>query len=85
LAWWGIAGFALVPVVHFSVLMRSLHQQATVLQPASAPPMDPLMLTALVFCLAGATVSAAWLWLRRLAQLETPAITPHARETVTAS
>ena len=71
LAWWGVAGFALVPVVHFSVVWwRSLHQEATVLQPTSRPPIDPLMFTALLLCLGAATLVAAWLWLRRLTQLE---------------
>jgi heme exporter protein C len=71
LAWWGAAGFAFVPVVHFSVVWwRSLHQEATVLQPTARPPIDPLMLTALVLCLGAATLAAAWLCLRRLAGLE---------------
>lgn len=71
LAWWGIAGFALVPVVHFSVVWwRSLHQEATVLQPTSRPPIHPLMLTALLLCLGAATLAAAWLWVSRLTRLE---------------
>jgi heme exporter protein C len=70
LAWWGIAGFAFVPVVHFSVVWwRSLHQEATVLQPAR-PPIDPVMLAALLLCVGAASLAATWLWLRRLAQLE---------------
>ncbi|WP_213452088.1 cytochrome c biogenesis protein CcsA [Rhizomonospora bruguierae] len=67
----GIAGFALVPVVHFSVVWwRSLHQQATILAPRTSPPIDAVMLAALLLCLAAATVTGAWLFLRRLAILE---------------
>lgn len=37
-AWLGIAGFLLVPVVHFSVLWwRSLHQPPTILRPGTHP------------------------------------------------
>jgi heme exporter protein C len=70
-AWLGAVGFAVIPVVHFSVVWwRSLHQQATILAPRAAPPIDALMLTTLLLCLAAATVAAAWLFLRRLATLE---------------
>jgi heme exporter protein C len=66
----GIAGFALVPVVHFSVVWwRSLHQPATVLAP-DRPPIDPLMGIALLLCVAAFTAAAAWIFLRRLANLE---------------
>ncbi|MBX6751777.1 MAG: cytochrome c biogenesis protein CcsA, partial [Micromonosporaceae bacterium] len=81
LAWWGIAGFALVPVVHFSVVWwRSLHQEATVLQPTTRPPMHPLMLTALLFCLSAATLVAVWLWLSRMTHLEREAAGRPARD-----
>jgi heme exporter protein C len=67
----GVAGFAIVPLVHFSVVwFRSLHQQATLLAPDASPPIDALMLTALLLCVAAATVAAAWLFLHRLAVLE---------------
>lgn len=67
----GIAGFALVPVVHFSVVWwRSLHQPATLLAPDASPPIDPVMLTALLLCLAASTVTGGWLFLRRLATLD---------------
>ncbi|MGW4589742.1 cytochrome c biogenesis protein CcsA [Amycolatopsis thermoflava] len=66
----GIAGVALVPVVHFSVVWwRSLHQRATILAPDPDPPIDPMMLTALTLCVAAFTVAGTWLFLRRLAQL----------------
>jgi heme exporter protein C len=70
-AWVGVAGFLLVPVVHFSVVWwRSLHQQATMLAPDASPPIDALMLTALLLCVAAFTVTGAWLFLCRLATLE---------------
>jgi heme exporter protein C len=67
----GVGGFALVPVVHFSVVWwRSLHQQATVLAPSASPPIDAFMLTALMLCVAACTVAGAWAFLCRLAVLE---------------
>jgi heme exporter protein C len=67
----GVGGFLLVPLVHFSVVWwRSLHQQATVLAPDASPPIDALMLTALLLCVAACTVAGACLFLRRLAVLE---------------
>lgn len=67
----GIAGIALIPLIHFSVRWwRSLHQQATLLAPRADPPIDALMLAALVLCLAAFTATACWLFLRRLAALE---------------
>lgn len=66
----GIAGFLLVPVVHFSVVWwRSLHQPATVLAP-HRPPIDPRMGAALLLAVAAATVAAGCLLLRRVVQLE---------------
>ncbi|WP_199736554.1 cytochrome c biogenesis protein CcsA [Micromonospora sp. HM5-17] len=66
----GVAGFALVPLVHFSVVWwRSLHQPATILAP-DRPPIDPLMAAALLLSLAAFTTTATWLFLRRLAALE---------------
>jgi heme exporter protein C len=70
-AWLGVAGFAVVPVVHFSVVWwRSLHQQATILTPTATPPIDGLMLATLMLCVAAATITAAWVFLHRLAVLE---------------
>lgn len=67
----GVAGFLVVPAVHFSVVWwRSLHQQATLLAPGASPPIDTLMLASLLLCLAASTVASAWLFLRRLAVLE---------------
>jgi heme exporter protein C len=66
----GIAGFAVVPVVHFSVVWwRSLHQPATILAP-DRPPIDPLMAAALLLSLAAFTSTALWIFLRRLAAVE---------------
>lgn len=66
----GITGFSVVPVVHFSVVWwRSLHQPATLLAP-DTPPIDPLMATALLLCVAAFTTTAGWLFLRRLTVLD---------------
>lgn len=70
-AFLGIAGFTLVPVVHFSVVWwRSLHQRATLLAPEPHPPIDPVMLAALTLAVAAFTTTTAWLFLRRVAMLE---------------
>ncbi|GAA1801061.1 cytochrome c biogenesis protein CcsA [Luedemannella flava] len=67
----GVAGFVIVPTVHFSVIWwRSLHQQATVLAPDPTPPINGVMLTALLLCAGAVSVTAAWLFLCRLAALE---------------
>jgi heme exporter protein C len=67
----GVAGFGMVPVVHFSVVWwRSLHQQATVLAPDADPPIDLRMATALLLCVGAFTATAGWLFLRRLTILE---------------
>ncbi|OZV76950.1 hypothetical protein CA850_25445 [Micromonospora echinospora] len=66
----GIAGFLLVPVVHFSVVWwRSLHQQATILAP-ERPPIDPRMALALLLALAAATVAATWVLAHRVVRLQ---------------
>jgi heme exporter protein C len=76
-AWLGIGGFLIVPVVHFSVVWwRSLHQQATLLAPAAKPPIDGLMLATLLLCVAAGTVTAGWVFLHRLAVLESRAGVP---------
>ncbi|MGN9779135.1 cytochrome c biogenesis protein CcsA [Micromonospora sp. H33] len=66
----GLAGFLLVPVVHFSVVWwRSLHQQATVLAP-QRPPIDPRMGAALLLAVAAATLAALCVLLHRVLRLE---------------
>ncbi|MFR9778597.1 cytochrome c biogenesis protein CcsA [Micromonospora sp. MS34] len=66
----GMAGFLLVPLVHFSVVWwRSLHQQATVLAP-QRPPIDPRMATALLLAVAAATLAAFCVLLHRVVRLE---------------
>ncbi|MFC4859374.1 cytochrome c biogenesis protein CcsA [Actinophytocola glycyrrhizae] len=66
----GVAGFALVPVVHFSVVWwRSVHQQATLLAPSTNPPIDAVMAAALTLSVAAFTAGAAWLFLRRVTTL----------------
>lgn len=74
----GVLGFVEVPIVHFSVLWwRSLHQPPTVLQPG-APPIAAPMLAALLTGLVAFSLLAAWVFLRRLAQLAGPAVSPSA-------
>lgn len=74
----GVLGFVEVPVVHFSVLWwRSLHQPPTVLQPG-APPIAAPMLAALLAGVAAFTLLALWVYLRRLAQLQTQGQSPAA-------
>ncbi|MFE9656405.1 cytochrome c biogenesis protein CcsA [Micromonospora sp. NPDC006431] len=66
----GVAGFLLVPVVHFSVVWwRSLHQQATMLAP-HRPPIDARMATALLLAVAAATLAACCVLLHRVVRLE---------------
>jgi heme exporter protein C len=53
----GIAGFMIVPVVHFSVLWwRTLHQPPTLLAPSLDPPIDGRMGAALAAALAAGVV-----------------------------
>lgn len=73
-AWLGIAGVALIPVVHFSVVWwRSLHQPATLLAPSTRPPIDAVMAATLALAVTAFTLGAAWLFLRRVARLNAPA------------
>jgi len=67
-AWVGIAAFADVPVVHFSVVWwRTLHQPATILAPrAGTPPIDARMAIALLASVLAACLVAALLFVRRL-------------------
>lgn len=60
-AWTGVAGFAIVPVVHFSVVWwTTLHQQATVLAPPTqALPLDPRMAVALALSVLAALILAS--------------------------
>lgn len=66
----GVLGFAEVPIVYFSVLWwRGLHQPPTLLDPGGASPIAAPMLAALLVGVAAFTLLAAWVYLRRLAQL----------------
>ncbi|TYB98967.1 cytochrome C biogenesis protein [Micromonospora sp. WP24] len=66
----GVAGFLLVPVVHFSVVWwRSLHQQATMLAP-QRPPIDPRMGLVLLLAVAAASVAALCVLLHRVVRLQ---------------
>ncbi len=65
-----VAGFALVPVVHFSVLwFRTLHQPPTLLRPDLEAPIAASMLAALLTSLVAFTLAGAWFFRRRVAQL----------------
>lgn len=77
-AWLGIASFAVVPLVHFSVVWwQSLHQAATVLgPPREVPPIDPRMAVALALAVvAGSAVAlcAVSARVRAIARTEPPA------------
>jgi len=73
----GVLFFAQVPIVHFSVLWwRTLHQPPTLLRPSLSPPMDPVMLLALLCSLAAFTLGGAWYVRRRVAQLTAPDADP---------
>jgi heme exporter protein C len=64
----GVVGFVQVPVVHFSVLWwRTLHQPPTLLQPSASPPIDGVMLVALLTSLAAFTLAGGW-YVRRRAE-----------------
>lgn len=67
----GIAGFAVVPVVHFSVSWwTTLHQPATVLGPlGSAPPLDARMGVALALAVLTGTAVGALVLLVRIPSL----------------
>lgn len=67
----GLAAFAVVPVVHFSVLwFRTIHQPPTLLRPeVSAPPIDPMMLAALLTSVLAFTTTALWFVRRRVSVL----------------
>lgn len=65
-----VLGFALVPVVHFSVLwFRTLHQPPTLLRPDLDAPIAGSMLAALLTSLVAFTLAGAWFFRRRVAQL----------------
>lgn len=71
----GTASFALIPVVHFSVVWwRSLHQPATLLAPSTHPPMDSVMMVSLLLSVAAFTAAATWLFLHRLSTPSTAAL-----------
>lgn len=55
----GVAGFAVVPVVHMSVVWwRTLHQPPTLLGPGTGTPIDPTMALALCTAVVAATALA---------------------------
>jgi heme exporter protein C len=65
-AWAGLASVLLVPVVHFSVVWwRTLHQPATLLAPRVDPPIDPMMLAALLAGWVAFTLGGTWYVVRR--------------------
>ncbi|SEK55890.1 cytochrome c biogenesis protein CcsA [Nonomuraea pusilla] len=67
----GIAGFGVVPVVHFSVLWwPALHQPPSVLRPAGAVPVDPPMLAALAVGVVAFLLAGAWVVTRRVRALD---------------
>lgn len=66
----GVGGFAVVPVVHFSVLWwRTLHQPPTILGPDSSPPIHPAMAAALGASVVAVMAVAGWVVRRRCAVL----------------
>ena len=64
----GVVAFVNVPIVHFSVVWwRTLHQPPTVLRPGGpADAIAPTMLAALLVGMVAFTLSATWLYLRRV-------------------
>lgn len=78
----GVGGFAMVPLVHFSVLWwRTLHQPPTVLAPSLDPPLHPLMAAALAAAVIFFTVLTAWvLWCRTAALRRASAPLPAATQ-----
>lgn len=63
----GIVGFIDVPIVHMSVVWwRSLHQQATVLQPGGPKTIAPIMLDSLLLAVLAFTLLYAYLLVLRL-------------------
>lgn len=67
-----VAGFVMVPVVHFSVVWwRTLHQPATILAPNTSPPIHPMMALTLTFAVVTFTLLAAWILHRRIGALRT--------------
>lgn len=67
----GVVGFIDVPVVHLSVVWwRTLHQPPTLLAPSTAPPIAPVMGLALLAGVAAFTLTAAWVYRRRVSILD---------------
>jgi len=66
----GVAAFAVLPVVHFSVLWwRTLHQPPTILAPDPTPPIAPVMALTLACSGVAFTLMAAWAVRARLHRL----------------
>lgn len=71
----GMAGFLMIPVVHFSVLWwRTLHQPPTILGPSTSPPIHGVMAAALGTAVVTFMALAAWTVSRRYAALEAAAV-----------
>lgn len=67
----GVLGFVNIPVVHFSVVWwRTLHQPPALLQPGGPAPIDTRMLSALLVGVLAFTLAGAWVFVRRVRQLE---------------
>jgi heme exporter protein C len=79
----GVAGFAVVPLVHFSVLWwRTLHQPPTVLAPSLEPPLDGRMAAALAVSVLAVTMLTVWALYRRTSALTTVPTPVHGRSAV---
>jgi heme exporter protein C len=69
----GVVSFAMVPVVHFSVLWwRALHQPPTLLSPSTSPPINGMMFVALLVSLLAYSLVGLWWIRRRVSQLLAP-------------
>ncbi|GGH47994.1 cytochrome c biogenesis protein CcsA [Microbacterium album] len=71
----GVVGFAVVPVVHLSVLWwRTLHQPATLLAPSTSPPIHPLMGAAILAAVLAVTIITLLLVRWRAQALASPPV-----------
>ncbi|PZF92779.1 cytochrome c biogenesis protein CcsA [Micromonospora deserti] len=70
----GVLAFAMLPLVHFSVIWwRTLHQPPTLLGPDPTPPIAASMALALAAAMLAFTLTGAWVVTRRVSLLATPA------------